>query len=590
MGKGNRNSQQRMNDKLAMEEKNLAKERARKSKKSSDRWVAVACIVLAALIVGILVLNVLAETGVFIRATNAVTIANDTDIVVNAAMMTYFVNDYMTSWYNQYYVYVMYGLLSVDMSSNLRDQKITSNDASYLGDSSLTGKTWYDYFMDATVENVEMYLTYAYNGKNVAECALDEEDYAEIDETIAELKKSLKDNGTTLSEMYGRGVTETDVRACYELIQRASKFGEYKKEYFESELEKDDADVKKYPEDNKGSFYTAKYLSYSVTVSEKTEGSQAKYDQAVKDATAAMEKIKAAKTPADFVQLIELYKKSPSAFLKDDTKVEASTSTGTEKETTVEELIDKYTGTISWQTGDELGDWIFEETAQEGDATIITEESTEVVTEKKPAKTEKETGEEDETKKDNKIEYEKFKITVYMLIEEPTLDHSATHNMAYLITTDQEAAKAVLAAYVAGTDKSRDEFVKIAEKKYDEVMGAHVHTDDEDHTEPTFNFASVDRAKEEYFSDSYSAMNMWLDSAARVDGSYTDAPISITVDNSDKTKTTYYAVLLFENHDVEAWYADAFTAVTQQMIDEWYESELDKKLITYNWDVIDDIL
>ncbi|MBR3879047.1 MAG: hypothetical protein IKJ24_02880, partial [Clostridia bacterium] len=283
MGKGNRNSQQRLNEKLAMEEKALAKERAKKSKKSSDRWVAVACIVLAALIVGILVLNVLAETGVFIRATNAVTIANDKDVVVNAAMMTYFVNDYITSWYNNYYVYVMYGMFSINMSGNLRDQKITSNDASYLGDSTLTGKTWYDYFMDSTIETVEMYVTYAYLGKDVAECALDDEDYAEIDETIAQLKQSMKDNGTTISEMYGRGVSEQDIRACYELIQRAAKFGNYKKEYFESELKKDDTAVKQYPEDDKGSFYTAKYLSYTINVSEKTEGTQAKYDQAVKD-------------------------------------------------------------------------------------------------------------------------------------------------------------------------------------------------------------------------------------------------------------------------------------------------------------------
>ena len=85
-------------------------------------------------------------------------------------------------------------------------------------------------------------------------------------------------------------------------------------------------------------------------------------------------------------------------------------------------------------------------------------------------------------------------------------------------------------------------------------------------------------------------MNIWLDSKSRVEGSYTDQPISITVENSDKTKTTYYAVALYESEDVEAWYADAFAGATQDLIDEWYEKELDKKLITFNWDVIDDIL
>ena len=69
-----------------------------------------------------------------------------------------------------------------------------------------------------------------------------------------------------------------------------------------------------------------------------------------------------------------------------------------------------------------------------------------------------------------------------------------------------------------------------------------------------------------------------------------ETPITITITNSDKTTTTYYAVVLFENHDVEAWYADAFAATTSKMIDDWYKAELDKKLITFNWDAIDDIL
>ena len=597
MGKGNRNSQQRLNEKLAMEEKNLAKEKARQSKKTSDRWIAVACIVLAVLIVAILVLNVLAETGVFIRATSAITIAGSKDIKVNSAMMTYFVNDYITSWYNNYYVYVMYGLISVNMSGDLRTQKLTSNDASYLGDSSLTGTTWYDYFMDATIENVEMYLTYAYCGKDIAKCALTNEDYAEIDETLAELKKSLKDNGTTIAETYGRGVSEADIRDCFELIQRAAKFGEYLKEDFESKLEADDKLVKEYPEENKGMFYTAKYLSYSVTVSEKTEGSQEKYDKAVKDATAALEKIKAAKTPAEFAQLIEEYKKSPSKFVYGESATEAATETATEtatstgtttetlteKETTIEDLMDSYTGTITWQTGNELGDWIFEESAQEGDATIITETSTETVTEKVTA-TETST----ETKKT--VEYEKFKITVYMLIEEPTLDHNKTHNMAYAITNDKAAAEAFLAEFVASQTKTREEFVKIADKHYDKLMSAHDHDSSSEHTEPTFSHASVDRAKEEYFATSYGAINEWLDNDDIQKGAYTDKIIEITIENSDKTKTTYYAVVLFEDHDVEAWYADAFTGATNQMIDDWYKAELDKKLITFNWDAIDDIL
>ncbi len=600
MGKGNRNSQQRLENKLTMEEKNLAKEKARRSKKTGDRWVAVACIVLAVLVVSILVLNVLAETGVFLRATDAISIGDGKEVAVNSAMMTFFVNDYMTSWYNQYYVYVMYGMLSIDMSGDLHTQKMTSTDASYMGDSSLVGTTWYDYFMDTTVENVEMYVTYAYLGRNIAECALTDEDYNEIDETMAELKAALKENQMSFADQYGRGVSESDVRACYELIERASKFGEYKKNYFEEALEKDDSAVEKYPEDNKGDFYTAKYLSYSINISEKTEGSQEKYDQAVEDAKAAIAKIEAAKTPADFTKLIELYKKSPSNFIKDETgtdneesESESETSTKaeskTEAELSEEELMEKYTGTITWQTGDELGDWIFEETADVNDKLVVTEESTEVVTEKKDSD-KKESSTEEETKKEsNKKTYEKFKITVYMLIEQPTLDHTETHNIAYLISDNKEAAQKLLDAFKAGKDKTRDEFVRLAEEHYDALHAGHDHSD-EDAKEPTFSYSKVDRAKELYFADDYDLINDWIDDDARVDGSYTEKMIEIIVTNSDKTKTTYYAVVLFEGHDVEAWYSDAFNGTVQKQIDEWYKAELDKKLITYNWNAIDDIL
>ena len=572
MGKGNRNSQQRLNEKLAIEEKNLAKAKAKKNQKNTDRWVAVACIVLAVLIVAILVLNVLAETGVFIRATDAITIANDKDIAVNAAMMTYFARDFMNDWYNNYYVYVMYGLLSVDMSGDLRTQKITSNDAGYLGDSTLVGTTWYDYFMDSTIESVEMYMVYAYNGKSIPECALTDEDYAQIDETIAELKKSLKDNGTTLAEMYGRGVTESDVRACYELIQRAVKFGEYKQDVIKAELEKDPAPVNAYPADNKASFYSAKYLSYTINVSEKTEKTQEAYDKAVADAKAAVEKIAAATTPAEFVNLIELYKDSI------ETETSTSTETATEKETTYEELESSYTSTITWQTGNELADWIFSETVEEGDVKVITETSTETV---------KETG--TVTEAETREPYEIFKITAYMLIDASDLDHSLTHNMAYLISDNKAAAEQFLAAFAANTTKTREEFVRIAEEHYDALHASHDHSA-EDHVEPTFSFASVDSAKEKYFNDSYGAINMWLDDAARVDGQYTESLIEIKVTGSDKTTTTYYAVVLFEKHDVEAWYADAFAGATQKKIEDWYKAELDKKLITFNWEAIDEIL
>ena len=458
MGKGNRNSQQRLEKQLANEEKILAKEQAKKNKKASDRVIAAACIVFALLIVAVLVLNVLSEAGVFIRAKDAVALG---DVVVDSAMMTFFINDHITNWYNNYYVYMMYGMISLNMSKDFRTQKLTSNDAYYMGDSSLVGTTWYDYFINTVVESVEMYVTYATAAK-AANITLSKEDNEEIDEIISTLKDSLKSYKMSFSDQYGKGVTEKDVRRCYELIYLASAYGEFKQETIESELEKEEGmnTILTYIDDNKNLFYTAKYLSYTIDVSEKKLGTQEKYDAAVKDAKAAAEKIAEAKTPADFVALVESYKKAPVTFVNGETSTETGTeidsatttetATSTETETKGEtaDPMEQYEETMYYETGDKLGDWIFGETepAKKNDTLIVEETGTEVVTLSTSTETATETATESssETANNGKITYETYKVTVYMLVSEPDLDRNNTHNMAYLISDNKAAAEAFI--------------------------------------------------------------------------------------------------------------------------------------------------
>jgi hypothetical protein len=167
----------------------------------------------------------------------------------------------------------MYGLISLDMSKDFKTQKLTANDASYMGDSSLAGKTWYDYFMDTVIENVEMYITYATAAKK-ANIGLSEEDKAEINQTISDMKDSLKSYKMTFADQYGKGVTENDIRKCYELIYLAANYGEYFQEQTETRLEAEDGKttIVNYPDEHKELFYTAEFLSYSISVSEKKLG------------------------------------------------------------------------------------------------------------------------------------------------------------------------------------------------------------------------------------------------------------------------------------------------------------------------------
>lgn len=603
MGKGNRNSQQKLENQLANEEKVLAKEKAKKNKKNGGRAVAAALIVFVLLIVAVLVLNVLSETGVFLRSTD--TMSQD-DIVVDAAMMTFFINDQITNWYNNYYVYMMYGMISLDMSKDFKTQKLTSNDAYYMGDAKLAGTTWYDYFVNTVTESVEMYVTYAVAAKK-ANISLSSEDKAEIDETIKTMKESLKEYKMSFADQYGKGVTEKDVRKCYELIYLASAYGEKMKGDFEAKVEAEDDknSVFTYIDENKGAFYSAKYVSYTIDVSEKKLGTQEKFDAAVKDAKAAAEKIAEAKTPADFVALVEEYKKAPAKFLGTDN---TETGTGVEAETKVETetkkesatvSVEKYEETIYHQTGDELGDWIFGETepAEKNDTLIVEETGTEIVTEKKTTEktTEKSTEKESESgsKNNNTVKntYDTYKVSVYMLVSEPDLDRANTHNFAYLISDNKDAAQAFLDEFIASSNKTGDIFEDMAQKHYDKLFEGHDHEHHEEgEKDPVFSFAQVDQGKEKYFADNYNKLNEWIDDEARKAGDTTGAKlVEMTVENSDKTKTTYYAVVLFEGADDPAWYVDGFAGVVQQMIDDWYKAELEKKLITYNPDAIADI-
>jgi hypothetical protein len=149
--------------------------------------------------------------------------------------------------------------------------------------------------------------------------------------------------------------------------------------------------------------------------------------------------------------------------------------------------------------------------------------------------------------------------------------------MAYIVSNNKEAAQAFLASFKASTTKDRDVFYDLAEKQAEKLSEHHKaehDSADKNHTEPTFYYDSVEKAKDEYFNASYSAINDWLDTVALTDGKYTEELIEITVD-----KQTYYAVVFFEKYNDIAWYVDAYDGYIAQEVDEWYKAELKKNNI-----------
>ena len=618
MGKGNRNNQKRAEEQIAASEMHLEKKNNAKKKKAGDRAVAIVCIVFAVVIAASLVFNLLGELGTTMRVQSAAKTENYT---VDAAMMSFFYNEYLMNWYNENAQYLSYGLYSINPSVSLRTQTYGKGyETSFLG---AYDGTWYDYFLDQVKEEVEMYLQYAEGARLAGDaCALTDEDYAEIDEIVDNIKATLKANGMSFSDQYGKGVKEKDVRKCYELIFLASNFAEYKTEKLEEALEADDAALHTYVKENKGKFYTATYITHSITLSSKDYKTDAEFDAAIETAKGLMKTLSEKKTAAEFAEYVHvLEKRHPS-----------SSTSATEKETgtyTPEELISKYEKDISYQTGDELADWIFVEGASENDVKVIEEEGT--VTEKVTIKKEEATKEETTTSKaksgeatgadsvsqseadsvnesttekaegnktNNVLVHDTFTISAYWITSPSSLDKSITKNAAYLISDDKDAMNAFVNAFKAGT-MSTEEFVKIAEKQNEDLVAAyeaayeqwsknHDHNaedHDDSHADapkqPAFYYGSDENMVNNYFSEDYAKLNEWLKKDDRTQPELSEVMEIVIEGKTDKDDKTFYAVMYFQENAEEAWYASAFDLTVSKQFEDWFKAQNEAHPVVY---------
>ena len=123
MGKGNRNSQKRAQERIENSEMNLTRQKTQGKKSKTDKAVSIACLIFAIVIVVSLACTVLISQGVFNRGTKAM---KTETVTVNASMMTFYLNEHISNWYNQNYYYIdpyyasIFGRqYSIDMSMSL---------------------------------------------------------------------------------------------------------------------------------------------------------------------------------------------------------------------------------------------------------------------------------------------------------------------------------------------------------------------------------------------------------------------------------------------------------------------------------------
>lgn len=572
MGKGNRNSQKRAEEKIINSEKYLEKQKKENNKKTNDKVVSIVLAAFAVLVVFAIVFSLMTDAGVFIRSQSALETSN---VEVDAAMMSFFYNDYLMNWYNENNAYLSYFGINPQVSLHAQPYGQGLETAFY---GAFDG-TWYEFFLEQISAEVELYINYA-EGALEAGLELDDEDKESIDELIDNIKASLKESGAKFSDWYGRGVKEKDIRRAYELVFLADNFREYKLEQLEAALEADDSSVYTYVEDNKETFYTADVLSFSISESSKNYENDAAYEAAVAAAKAEAEKFAAAKTPAEFAQLVEAYKASVST---DTSKPSLETDTDYTDE------IESLKSTVNYdvpgedetETADELNNWLFVEEAGENAVKVIEEtaEVAEEVTEDK--KTESETASEGESDIPEKIViHDTYKVTVYMVYEPVHIDKSLTKDASFVIGDDKASVEAFRNSFIAESEKTVDKFIELAEKTYEGMHAEHDH-EAEDFVEPVFMYNGGEKIPDNYFATAYQPLNDWLDTGALVDGSVSEV-LEIKVDD----KTTYYAVVFFEQYNDEAWYVNAQSLIINEQFEAWEKAQEEKEPIVVNDKVI----
>ncbi len=392
-----------------------AKRRADKKETVKIYTAVVAVVLVVALIVGsISILAVsIKKTGNYLRDTVVVSTEN---FEVNNAMLSYLFADnfYMQKSYYDYYQ----SYFGFNTSKSLKSQKYGDN------------MTWYDYFIENALDNAASMLI-SCEGAHAEGIEIDDKDMILVEKEITALKNvaeslemSLDDY---LSEYYGLGVKENDVRDALKLYYLSTKYYYHQLD----SIDVTDADIKAYYDKNEMDFLRVSYRVYTVSALVESGSTDAEKQAAYKDAETAANALAAAKTEEEFEKLLKDY-------LTDLHKRDGS------KDVTLEDIIKevdatKY-GSASYSKDAEYSKWLFADDTKVGDTKVI------------------KAGE--------------GKYAVYMLTSAKAREEYATKNVQHILFLEDEyeskeeckkAAEAILAEFNA-TDKSAAAFGDLALK------------------------------------------------------------------------------------------------------------------------------
>lgn len=511
MGKGKRIRQARAEE---LERQRREAEAKRQERKETIKLtlIVVSALLIVAVLAGSIVFTVTAikSTGKYLRKHTALQSENYT---INDAMLAYFFYDNFYKqkyFYDYYYLYYQYG---VNTSKPLKAQKY-GND----------GETWFDFFMDQTVENVKKTLYYAEKAKELG-VELDDDDMLFIDKEIRSLQRSSDKEDVSLEkyiyDLYGLGVKESDIRDALELVYLSMKVQNILKDEFEYT----DEDLEDYYEDNETDFLYADYKSYTVKSYYPSDATDKEKEEASEKAKAYANKLAEVKNAKEFDialkdYLYEVYTENEIVY------------TDEEIDKTIKNTL---TERHAYSDSTDFDKWLFDEdnNVGVGDTKVI----------------------------DN----DDGTYTVYLVVTAPGRLEYATKNVRHILfnsdyyESDEEfsdAAEKLLAEFKAG-DMTEERFAELAKK----------HTDDSGSEYLGGLYENIEKGEmvEEF--------DEWCYDSSRKTG------------DVDIIKTDYgYHVMYFIGDGLPAWKATAYNALLNEYFNDINAEHAKKYEVTVNED------
>lgn len=402
MGKGNRTQNEKASELLATTKGG----KAAKAKKGLPVWAGTLILVavLVALVL-IAVFSALNAKGVFLHGK---TVASTENYEVNAAMMSYviyseyqnFVTQYSSSNYGNILQYIRgTGGSSLSTSLPLRSQYYSKPTADKPETETLT---WFDYFARSAENQVTQMLIYCEIAKaNGVE--LNDEDRATIESTIESVKTYAKTQGYSVNDylmaMYGKGVTEKEMRKILELSQLSSKMANQKQDEFKDAAT--DARVDAEYEANRSKYdlyygyigytFTAKFEPKSDATDEEKAAALEAYKAEQEKYAAWVERLKGITDRNAFENFAATMREETFDRVKEEelgkgTDEEEATKKANEAADAIVKELSVMANKPHYKKGDDTGDldkWITEEGRNIGDVTTVisAEDATKVAAE-----------------------------------------------------------------------------------------------------------------------------------------------------------------------------------------------------------------